>query len=133
MQHLSELWGDRHELWNVRRNTSEHIKQRGIDASTKYVLMQANRLNLVYNTTDDLHVSICDDPDDTVFIVTHKLVYNEPDHKNLKYTNKKGNIPVDMLNHLNDIRKLYNVPPAFTSRDSLPAEMRKTRVEKHLA
>ena len=44
MQHLNEMLGECHKLLNVRRETSDDIKQREIEATTKYMRIQANIL-----------------------------------------------------------------------------------------
>ncbi len=48
-------------------------------------------------------------------------------------TKTKKDVQVDVLNHLNDIRKQYKLPPAFTSWDTVPPSVLKQRIEKQLA
>ena len=136
MQYINEMLGEGHVLLNVRRETSEDIKQREIEASTKDMRIQATILKEIakHIKVDDLQISIFDYPDDMFFNVTHKLLANEPEHKKFKYTNKnKDDVQVHILNHLNNIRKLYKLPPAFASWDSVPAEVLKTKIQKQLA
>ena len=81
-----------------------------------------------------MQFSVFDYPDDKFFNVTHKLLNNEPEHKKFRYTNKnKGDVQVNILNHINNIRRQYNLPPAFASWDSVPIEVLRTRVETQLA
>ena len=62
------------------------------------------------------------------------MLNNEPVSKKFRYTKKnKGDVQITVLQHLNDIRKQYKLPPAFASWGSVPTEVLKTKIEKQLA
>ena len=135
MQYLNEKIGEGHKLLNVKQETTEDKKKHEIEASSNDMRIQANILKEIAKRIkpDDLQFSVFDYPDDKFFNVTHKLLDNEPVNKKFKYTSKnKGDVQINILQYFNDIRKKYNLPPAFATWDSVAVDVVKTKVEQHL-
>jgi hypothetical protein len=135
MKYLNEKLNEGHVLYNVKQETAEDKKHREIEASTRDMRIQANVLKEVAKKIkiDELQFSILDYPDDKFFNVSHKLLDKEPINTKFKYNNKtKSDVQLAIMKYLNDLRREYNLPQAFTSWDTVPLETLKTKIEKDL-
>ena len=83
MQYLNKKLSGGNSLYNVRQETSEDIKHKEIETSTKDVIIQADMLKEIAKkmNNDDLQFSMFAYPDDKLFNVTHKLLDNAPVNK----------------------------------------------------
>ena len=135
MKYIHEKLSEGHELLNVQQETSEQVKRKEIEVSKNDMRMQAETLKEISKIIklDELQFNIIDYPDDKYYSVSHTLLNNDPKYNKFRYTGaNKDEVKLSIMNHLNQVRKYYKLPPAFISWDTVPVEIVKKRIEEKL-